>query len=175
MTVALVLLVILMILGAIAALEAKDLLSSVILLGVVGFTLVINFLLLQAPDLAIVQIVVETLTLVVLIAAILKTTRQDDTVEAEGESLRAWPAFLFLLVLMPFLVLALDGLPAFGRPVMDMAGHYIRDGLAQTGVPNLVSAVILDFRAFDTLGEATVLFTAVTGVAVVLRSVGKKS
>ncbi len=174
MTVALALLVILMILGAIAALEAKDLLSSVILLGVIGFTLVINFLLLQAPDLAIVQIVVETLTLVVLIAAILKTTRRDDTIDAETENLRAWPAFLFLLVLMPFLVLAIQGLPDFGRPYMEMASYYLKDGLIRTGAPNLVSAVILDFRVYDTLGEATVLFTAVTGVAVVLRAVGKK-
>ena len=174
MTVALVLLVVLMILGAIAALEAKDLLSSVILLGVVGFTLVINFLLLRAPDLAIVQIVVETLTLVVLIAAILRTTRHDETAEPEQEGRRIWPAFLFLLVLMPFFVMALEGLPPIGKPVLAMAGHYIREGLIQTGAPNLVSAVILDFRAYDTLGEATVLFTAVTGVTVVLRAVGRK-
>ena len=66
------------------------------------------------------------------------------------------------------------GLPELGRPVMDMAGHYVREGLIRTGAPNLVSAVILDFRAYDTLGEATVLFTAVTGVVVVLRAVGKK-
>lgn len=174
MSIALTMLVILMILGAIAALEARDLLSSVILLGVIGFALVLGFLLLQAPDLAIVQIVVETLTLVILIAAVLRTTRRDETAETSALPAHAWPAFLFLLVLAPFLVIALMGLPAFGEPVLHMASAYLRSGLAQTGSANLVTAVILDYRAYDTLGEATVLFTAVTGVTVVLRKAGRK-
>jgi len=72
-------LLVLMILGAIVALESKDLLSGVVSLGICGFGLTIVFLLLQAPDLAIVQIIVETLTLVILIAALLKTTREDTT------------------------------------------------------------------------------------------------
>ena len=49
----------LMIIGAIFALHAKDLLSAVVSMGFVGFGLVICFLLLKAPDLAIVQIVIE--------------------------------------------------------------------------------------------------------------------
>ena len=53
------LLLALMLIGAIVALEAKDLLSSVISLGIIGFGLVLVFLLLRAPDLAITQIVVE--------------------------------------------------------------------------------------------------------------------
>jgi multisubunit Na+/H+ antiporter MnhB subunit len=171
MTIALIALVVLMVLGAIAALEAKDLLSSVILLGIIGFALVLAFLILQAPDLAIVQIVVETLTLVILIAAIKKTTRKDETLPTSA----AWPAFLFLLVLAPMLVTALGGLPAFGAPVMRMAGEYVRHGLGATGAANLVASVILDYRAYDTLGEATVLFTAVTGVVVVLRGKGRRS
>lgn len=44
----------------------------------------------------------------------------------------------------------------------------------ETGAINAVTAVVFDFRGFDTLGEAVVLFTAVSGVAVVLRS-NKKS
>jgi multicomponent Na+:H+ antiporter subunit B len=55
----LILLICLMILGAIIALESSDLLSGVISLGIVGFALTIVFLVLQAPDLAIVQIITE--------------------------------------------------------------------------------------------------------------------
>ena len=51
-----------MIIGAIYALHAEDLLSAVIAQGIIGYGLVICFLLLKAPDLAIVQIVVETIT-----------------------------------------------------------------------------------------------------------------
>ena len=60
-----------MILGAIYAIHAKDILSAVITGGIVGYSLVICFLLLKAPDLAIVQIVVETITLILMVAVVL--------------------------------------------------------------------------------------------------------
>ena len=66
-----------MIIGAIYALHAKDLLSAVIACGIVGYGLVICFLLLQAPDLAIVQIVVETITLIIMVAVVLDSTREE--------------------------------------------------------------------------------------------------
>jgi uncharacterized MnhB-related membrane protein len=66
-----------MIIGAIYALHAKDLLSAVIAMGIVGYGLVICFLLLKAPDLAIVQIVVETITLVIMVAVVLDSTRDE--------------------------------------------------------------------------------------------------
>jgi multisubunit Na+/H+ antiporter MnhB subunit len=46
--------------------------------------------------------------------------------------------------------------------------------LKQTGATNLVTSVILDYRAFDTLGEVTVLFAAALGVLAVVRTVGRK-
>ncbi|MFA5154348.1 MAG: hydrogenase subunit MbhD domain-containing protein, partial [Clostridia bacterium] len=58
---------ILMIIGAIVAMEIEDLLSSVIALGAVGMGLTLEFLLLRAPDLAITQLVVEILTVIILI------------------------------------------------------------------------------------------------------------
>jgi len=57
---------------------------------------------------------------------------------------------------------------------MKVSQNYIKDGLLKTGAVNLVSSIILDFRAYDTLGEATVLFTAVIGVLAVMRKVGRK-
>jgi multisubunit Na+/H+ antiporter MnhB subunit len=57
-----------------------------------------------------------------------------------------------------------------------MAGPYLLfdEMLLPTGASNRVTAVVLDFRGYDTLGEATVLFTAVAGVLAVLRKVGRK-
>ena len=51
---------------------------------------------------------------------------------------------------------------------------YIERGLADTGAANLVSGVILDYRGYDTLGEATVLFTAIVGATVILRTRSRK-
>lgn len=170
------LLLALMILGAIIALEAKDLVSGVIALGIVGFGLVLIFLLLQAPDLAIVQIVVETLSLVILIAAILKTTREDTAERLGLRKVILWGLGLgFIAIFVSFSHQALKLMPDFGQPIMLMAKNYIELGLTKTGAANLVTSVILDFRGYDTLGEATVLFTAVIGVVAVLRKRGRKA
>ena len=60
-------LLVFMLLAAVIALESKDLLSSIISVGAVGFMLSVIFLFLKAPDIAIVQVVIEILTLVILI------------------------------------------------------------------------------------------------------------
>ncbi len=65
-------LLIFMIIGAIIAIEMKDLLSSVIAVGAVGLGLSIVLLILKAPDVAITQLVVEMLCLIILIRATLK-------------------------------------------------------------------------------------------------------
>ena len=68
----------------------------------------------------------------------------------------------------------LKDLPEFGYPLMKVSQTYINEGLQQTGAANIVAAIILDYRGYDTLGEATVLFTAVVGALAVLRTVGRK-
>ena len=58
----------------------------------------------------------------------------------------------------------------FGKPaVTDMDDYFIRNGQEQTGANNIVTPIVFDFRGFDTLGEATVLFTAVLGVGMMFR------
>ncbi len=176
MLTALILLLILMIFGAVVALESKDLLSGIISLGIIGFALTVIFIVLQAPDLAIVQIIVETLTLVILIAAILKTTRKDTSEKTDTSKIILWiTGLVCIVVFMLAAVKALHYLPEFGSAEsLRMAKTYVDQGLALTGASNLVAAVILDFRGYDTLGEATVLFTSVVGIIAVLRKVGRK-
>ena len=81
---------------------------------------------------------------------------------------------IFSAVFLWKFITILPHMSAFGEPQLRMAQVYLDNGLTLTGATNLVAAVILDFRAYDTLGEATVLFTSVAGVAAVLRSVGRK-
>jgi len=169
-------LVVVMLLGAVVALEATSLLSSVVVLGIIGFALSAAFLVLQAPDLAIVQIVVETLSLIIFIAVILKTTSEDSTVRARVRLPFIVVAATFVVIFMVAAGLALKSMPPFGWPTLRMAEPYLSFDhlLRPTGAANLVTAVVLDFRGYDTLGEATVLFTAVMGVLAVLRTIGRK-
>lgn len=56
--------------------------------------------------------------------------------------------------------------PAFN----EVPRRYLQEGLQETGALNIVSSIIIDYRAFDTLGEATVLFTAIAAVVATLKS-----
>ena len=74
-----------------------------------------------------------------------------------------------LLVLFGGLLYLAADLP-FGAPLKaDMDDYFIRNSQPQTGANNVVTSIVFDFRGFDTLGEATVLFTAVLGVGMMFR------
>lgn len=76
---------------------------------------------------------------------------------------------VILLVLAGGLLLMATDLPFGQPPRTDMDDYFIRHGQEQTGVNNIVTAIVFDLRGFDTLGEATVLFTAVLGVGLMFR------
>lgn len=164
-----------MILGAIYAIHARDILSAVIAGGIVGYSLVICFLLLKAPDLAIVQIVVETITLIIMVAVVLDSSRVEAYSRFDN---RAWvtagTAVLILAILFWFLKEASAPLAPFGENTMRMADAYVNGAVDKTGSVNLVTGVLFDFRGYDTLGEAAVLVTAVLGVLTILRIRGKR-
>lgn len=175
MEILLIVLLALMIGGAIFSLEAKDLLSAVIAYGIVGFGLVICFLLLQAPDLALVQIVVETITLIIMIAVILNSTKEElKTKWGKKSVVYIVFSIVFTGLFLYFFNRATGSLSRFGEHALRMSGAYLSKGAENTGSANLVTGVIFDFRGYDTLGEATILFTAVIGVLTVLRLRGRK-
>ncbi len=164
-----------MIIGAIYALHAKDLLSAVIAMGFVGYGLVICFLLLKAPDLAIVQIVVETITLVIMVAVVLDSTRKELEVSFDRRSLLTTIAgFIIFAGLFYFFYGAIQNLDPLGMHSLRMAETYVYGAVEKTGSINLVTGVLFDFRAYDTLGEAVILYTAALGALTLLRMKGKK-
>jgi multisubunit Na+/H+ antiporter MnhB subunit len=167
----LILLLLFMVCAAAVAVEIEDLLSSVIAVGAVGLGLSLAFLILKAPDLAITQLVVEILCLIILIRA---TINKDLPLIKDGRwFFNTVSTLLFILSFLLFAYFAFKELPSFGAPIMKVAKEYIEQGLSKTGAANIVAAIILDFRGYDTLGEATVLFTAVIGVLAVIRKVGR--
>lgn len=181
-------LVIFMFIAALVAVEAKDLLSSVIALGAAGFALSVIDLLLGAPDLAITQVVVEVIALVLLIRMIL--VRRDRTAEDGRDALRTAAVLLAAGAFLAVAFLAIGGLrgsgslPPFGQPVLangpgaavppGVGYRYLQGSLSQTGAANAVMAVLLDYRAYDTLGEATVIFVSILGAYALLRRIGRR-
>jgi len=161
-----------MIVAAVVAIEARDLLSSVISVSAAGAGLSIVFLLLGAPDLAITQVVVEVLCLVMLIRA--TVTRKDTTYESRPNTFAVAGGLVFCALFCAACFYALRAMVPFGHPKMVMGRPYLLHTFEKTGAANAVMGVLLDFRAYDTLGEATVIFTAIIGAYVLLRHVGRK-
>lgn len=172
MTEVIAVLILLMIIAAVVAVETSRLLYSAISVGAVGFLLSIAFLFMGAPDVAIVQIGVEVVSLVILVRATIGREPRRPVGRRELIGSVVTMAFVAGVALVGFHALA--AFPDFGHPVMARLADapswtYLRQGLPETGAPNIVTAVLLDFRAYDTLGEATVLFCAVLGAVAVLR------
>lgn len=84
----------------------------------------------------------------------------------------------FCLFLVAMLLIAVSFLPAYGNPDNpvnnEVSKRYIENGLQETGAVNIVTGMILDYRAFDTLGESHVLFIATCTVLILLRKDKKK-
>lgn len=95
---------------------------------------------------------------------------------------RDFLAIIFLTVVAVFLIYSAVMMRPFGpsTKVNDeeyfnapMDDYIINNTQNQTGANNGVTSVVFDYRGFDTLGEATVLFTAVAGVILVFRRLKK--
>jgi len=169
----LICILIFMIVGSIVALELKDILSAIISIGIVGLGVSIAFLILQAPDLAIVQFLFEIFAMIILLNAFLK--KEYHTSESSGIGIAL--TIVTIAILAGIFIISIpifQLLPPFGDPLLATAERYLEQGASETGAANLVAAVILDYRAHDTLGEVTVLFTAILGCFTVLRVVRRK-
>ena len=166
-----------LIIAALVAVETTNLLSAVICVGAIGFGGSLMFLFLRAPDIAITQIVVEVLGLVILIRA---TIARDLTfISGDREFFQTMVSIVIVVVIALAGISVFQTLPQFGEPVFSQtqgaaSQAYLADGLEKTGAANIVSAVILDFRAYDTLGETTILFTSILGATVLLRKKSRK-
>ena len=164
------LILIFMIAAAIVAVHVKDLLSSVIAIGAVGIGLCMAFLALKAPDLAIMQLVVEILSLIILIRA---TIRKDLPFSTSGRWVfNTFSTLVFVLMFLAAAYFALKNFPDFGNAAMKTSKFYVDNAAVKIGSENVVSAIISNFRSYDTLAEIAILFTAIVGVLAIARSVG---
>jgi multicomponent Na+:H+ antiporter subunit A len=154
----------LMILAAFFTVHSESRLRSILSMGLVGYGMAMLFTFFGAPDLAMTQLVIETLTVILLALAFYhlppfrhgssRRTRATDLVIAVGGGL-----MVTLLVLA-----ALD--VTTPTPVSD---YYLKHSYEQAHGRNVVNVILVDFRALDTLGEITVLTIAALGASALLK------
>jgi multicomponent Na+:H+ antiporter subunit A len=151
----------LMLAGALGAVVMRNRLAAVLLVGLTGYGCGVIFAFHGAPDLALTQFLVETLTLVIFVL-VLRTL----PAEAEATHMKRFRlprAALAVAVGATVTTLAVFAMAArSGRPIADLlpdAAYYRGHG------SNTVNVLLVDIRAWDTLGEISVLLVAATGVA----------
>jgi multisubunit Na+/H+ antiporter MnhB subunit len=158
-----------MIIASVAALELKDVLSSIVSVGVVGLGVSISFVFLQAPDLAVVQFLFEIFALIILVRAFIG---KDYHLEEPSfaNNIMSVVTVIILTAIAVYSVPVFRLLPLFGDPIMSTSRYYLDNASTETGAANIVSSIVLDYRAYDTLGELTILFAAILGAFTVLRT-----
>ena len=91
-----------------------------------------------------------------------------------GTVVRRVLTIILLGVIALCLVITVAEMPPYGDPTNpqynEIPERYTEEGPQETGAMNIVSGVLVDYRALDTLGEATVIFVAIASVVATLRA-----
>jgi multicomponent Na+:H+ antiporter subunit A len=149
--------------GALSALFARSTMAAVLSLGVVGYGVAVMYALLGAPDLAMTQFAVETLTVVIFVLVFAKLRGFGDL---SSRLVKARDALVAIAagVLVTTLVLFIGSSGTTSR-----LSAYFADAAPRLAHGyNVVNVILVDFRGFDTLGETTVLVTVAIGVRALL-------
>jgi len=157
---------VLIVVAALATVRSRGRYRAVAALGVVGFSMSWMFALFGAPDLAMTQIAVETLTVLLFVLAFRGLPEFKDLSPA-GTRIRDALLAGCAGAMMTLLVLLVIEPPG-PSPVSE---YYAQHSYTLAHGRNVVNTILVDFRALDTLGEVTVLATAALGVYALLRLV----
>ncbi len=159
---------------ALAILRLRSLFAAAMLSGIFSLLSAALFVLLDAVDVAFTEASVGAGISTVLMLGTLALTGREEAPPRR-------PALVPLAVVLPTTALLLYGtadMPRLGDPQAPINTHvaprYIERSQAETDVPNIVTAVLASYRGYDTLGETTVIFTAGTGVLLLIGRAGRR-
>jgi len=148
------------------ALVYRERLTALIFMGVAGLVVALTFVYFSAPDLALTQLLVEVVTIILMMLALNFLPKQSKP-EVAGRRQVNW---------RDAAIAAAAGLgvgwivyQVLTRPFASISPYFLQTSVPQGGGANAVNVIIVDFRAFDTLGEIAVLGMAGLIVALLLR------
>ncbi|HWV56247.1 MAG TPA: hydrogen gas-evolving membrane-bound hydrogenase subunit E [Longimicrobiales bacterium] len=150
--------------AAVAAVFARALVTVVVALGVVGFAVAIVYVLFSAPDLAMTQFLVETVTVILFVMVFYRLPKMAGRA-SHTAVIRDAVLATAAGCIMTILVLATIAVPR--EPLA--AESFLLLSVAEARGRNVVNTILTDFRALDTFGEVVVLGTAALGVYALVR------
>jgi multicomponent Na+:H+ antiporter subunit A len=163
-----VVLAIMAMIAAVATVRARNRLSAIISLGVVGVTVTLYFIFFSAPDLALTQLLIELLTVVLLVLVFFRV--KPDRLPRAPRRVLAYQ--IFVAAAMGLFGFTLVLLNAGIQVAPTISPYFSRFSVAYGKGGNIVNVILVDFRGYDTLGEMTVLAIAAIGGFALLRAPG---
>lgn len=162
---------------AIAIIRMRSLFTVIMLFGGFSFLSAGLFVVMDAADVAFTEAAVGAgISTVLMLATLALTYAAEVDKEEKRPTHQPWLPLAVVLITGALLIYGTWDIPAFGDPdapaQLHVAPYYLEKSLPETGVPNVVTAVLASYRGFDTLGEVTVIFTA--GIAVLLLIGGRR-
>ena len=155
----------LLMIGALAVTLAKQPLTAVLTLGLVGLQVSFLFVVLRAPDLALTQLLIETASLILflLVLRYLPPFRR--------EQLSWWVRSrdVAVSIMVGGLVVSLVLIANSATLYPSIASYFLEQSLRLGGGRNMVNVIVVDFRGYDTMGEITVLTIAAIGVYTLIK------
>ncbi|MDQ0225554.1 Na+/H+ antiporter subunit A [Metabacillus niabensis] len=159
-----------MVIGTITVLFAKSRLTSIIALGSVGYSLSLFFVLFRAPDLALTQLCVETVSVALFLLCFYYLPELK-----KREKKLPFKLTNLIISLGVGAIVTLIGLAANSQRVSEtISSYFIENSYELAGGKNMVNVILVDFRGFDTLFEITVLCIAALGIYGMIRLQAKK-
>jgi multicomponent Na+:H+ antiporter subunit A len=156
-------LAVVVLLAALGLVRARRRFTAVLLVGLIGYGVGGLFIVDGAPDLALAQFLVETLSLVAFVYVL---RRMPAHFTEERSRVRVQVPKAVIATVAGATVAGMAVVLSGARPVpATTSADFVRLAPEGAGALNVISAIIVDFRALDTVGEITVLFTAAIGVA----------
>ncbi|SIQ30004.1 MULTISPECIES: Na+/H+ antiporter subunit A [unclassified Paenibacillus] len=144
---------------------ARSRLMAIILTGAVGYMVVLFFVVFRAPDLALTQIIVETVSVTLFLLCFYHLP----ALKRDRESLR-FRLPNFIIALGVGAVMTLIALAAFsGRSFESISDYYLKESYRLAGGKNVVNVILVDFRGFDTMLEIVVLGVAAFAIYALIR------
>lgn len=155
-----IILIIVLVIGTIATVFAKSRITSIVSLGLVGYTVSLFFVMFNAPDLALTQLVIETISVALFLLAFYHLPKYKK--EEERTRFRFGRAFVSVAV---GAMVTLVALSAHSQKLIGSISEYYKETVySLAGGGNIVNVILVDYRGFDTLFEIAVL--SIAGIAI---------
>ncbi|BET53873.1 Na+/H+ antiporter subunit A [Bacillus subtilis] len=155
-----IILTLVMISATVATVFARSRLTAIIALGVVGYTLALFFVIFRAPDLALTQLVIETISVALFLLCFYHLPKLRLKTKT-----RTFRMTNFIISLGVGIIVTLLGIASSSQRTKDsIASFFVKHSHDLGGGDNVVNVILVDFRGFDTMFEITVLTIAALGI-----------